>query len=355
MDADLPFIPGLTLAARFYAEVVRPIVVRCVADAHAAARLDGGSDVLGYDTPMSRDHGWGPRITIFVDDDDASERVRRAVEEDLPDTFLGYPTRFHRPTARDPGAFGHAVQVTTAARFFVEYVGFDPLESASLDDWLGAPSHPLCTVARGRAFHDGLGRIERARRALQWYPDDLWVHLMAVQWGRIAEEESFMARCGDTGDDLGSRIVAARQAVELMRLAFLIDRQYPPYFKWFGRAFAELPSAAVLTPALDAALRGASWGDRELHLGEAYLALAQRHNALGITPQVDARLSSFHERPYRTLGADRFAEALEGVRSERVRHLPPGIGAVWQAADCTPLLESAAGARRARSLVTGSA
>ena len=47
----------------FYIEVVRPLME---GRAHSAARLGSGSEVLGFDTPRSTDHGWGPRLHIFV-------------------------------------------------------------------------------------------------------------------------------------------------------------------------------------------------------------------------------------------------------------------------------------------------
>src|SRR5437667_257304 len=57
------FIPGLELAGRFYDEAVRPILDRDFPGiAHSAALIGPGSEVLGFDTPMSRDHHWAPRV-----------------------------------------------------------------------------------------------------------------------------------------------------------------------------------------------------------------------------------------------------------------------------------------------------
>ncbi len=52
------FVPGRELSRAFYHEVVRELV-RDVE--HSAALLGWGSDVLGFDTERSTDHGWGPR------------------------------------------------------------------------------------------------------------------------------------------------------------------------------------------------------------------------------------------------------------------------------------------------------
>jgi hypothetical protein len=48
------FIPGLEFARRFYWEAVRPILDIDFPDLrHSAALIDTGSEVLGFDTPMS--------------------------------------------------------------------------------------------------------------------------------------------------------------------------------------------------------------------------------------------------------------------------------------------------------------
>ena len=58
-DRDLP---GAELAGRFFAEVVEPLLSHAVPGlGYAAARLGSGSDVLGLDDAMSRDHDWGCR------------------------------------------------------------------------------------------------------------------------------------------------------------------------------------------------------------------------------------------------------------------------------------------------------
>lgn len=92
--ANLPrvttFVPAGDLSAAFHAEVIRPLIGDIP---YAAGLLGWGSDVLGYDTERSTDHGWGPRLTIFVDAEHV-EPVRTAIEHGLPQTFQGYDVRF---------------------------------------------------------------------------------------------------------------------------------------------------------------------------------------------------------------------------------------------------------------------
>ncbi len=61
------FIPGLQLSGQFYAEAVRPILdAEFPGLSHTACRIGAGSEVLGFDTEMSRDHDWGPKLDLFL-------------------------------------------------------------------------------------------------------------------------------------------------------------------------------------------------------------------------------------------------------------------------------------------------
>ncbi|HEX8691077.1 MAG TPA: DUF4037 domain-containing protein [Longimicrobium sp.] len=355
LDPLPPFVPGLRLSERFFHAAVRPLLAeRFPGLAYAAGRLDRGSDVLGFDTAQSRDHHWGARLTLFLGEDDYrahADAILALMGEELPFTVDGYPTHFDRPgfdggliafTDRRPIA--HGVTVTTPARFTAEYLGVDATREVGELDWLAIPSQRLGTVRAGRLFHDRIG-LEAVRERLRWYPRDVWLYRMACQWVRVAQEEAFAARAGDAGDELGSRLVAARQVIELMRLCFLAEREYAPYWKWFGSAFARLACAPRLTPVFHAVLDAGGWKAREAALGPAYLHAGEMHNALGVTAPLEARMAPFHGRPYLVPHADRFAEALRGaIRSERLRALP-AYGAVDQFADSTDVAEDVGGMR----------
>jgi hypothetical protein len=187
-------------------------------------------------------------------------------------------------------------------------------------------------------FRDDLGDLTRARSALTWYPDEIWRYLLACQWKRLSQEEAFVGRSGEVGDELGSAIVAARQVRDVMRLCFLMSRRYAPYSKWFGSAFAQLPCAPALTPPLRAALAATDWHTREHHLAAAYRTVASMHNDLGLTDPVDPATRPYHTRPYQVLHAERFADALFAtVTDPKIRALPL-YGNADQAFDSTDAL-----------------
>lgn len=116
-----------------------------------------------------------------------------------------------------------------------------------------------------------------------------------------------------------------------MKLCFLMERQYAPYSKWLGKAFAQLPCAGKLTPIFENILVAHSWKQREQHMSKAYEIVARMHNRLSLTSPLETNVSHYYNRPYYVIHADRFAEAIRDVISKKeVRDLPAGVGAIDQ-------------------------
>lgn len=318
----------MELSGRLYREAVRPLLLdqfpRLV---HTAALIGVGSEVLGFDTERSTDHDWGPRLLLFLRADDLTDSVSDLFADRLPATVAGFSTNLVP-----------AVVVAELGDWLTGHLGFNPLAEITTFDWLATSTQGLAEVTSGAVFHDGLSQLHPVRRRLAWYPDDLWRYVLACQWQRISQEEPFVGRCGEVGDELGSAVVAARLVRDLMRLCLLINRVYPPYSKWLGSAFTRLPEAGRLAPVLTAAVAATGWHDREHHLAIAYEAIAARHNETGLTEPVDPRARTFHDRPYRVLHAERLAAALVAtITDPMVRDLPL-TGAIDQFVDSTDVL-----------------
>lgn len=294
---------GLELAEAFYREAVAPLVGPVP---HAAGLLGPGSEVLGYDDVVSTDHGFGPRVQIFVAAPGEAGPVLERLAG-LPAEFGGFPVRFART---DSAEVAHRVEVTTAEAFFSAHLGTDPAAGMGLADWLLAPTQVLATLTAGAVFHDPAGEVARRREALRWYPDDVWRYALAAGWLRVEQEEPLVGRTGARGDDLGSRVLAARLVRDLMRLAFLIERRWAPYGKWLGRAFGELGLAARVHSGLINVLTASRWRDREAALVAAASVLAAATNDLGLAEPVEPAPRRFYERDIRVLGAGRLTTAL---------------------------------------------
>jgi hypothetical protein len=303
--------------------------------------LGTGSDVLGLDTARSTDHGWGPRLQVLVADP-VPQGLEDAIEARLPESFRGWPVRY----GWDDVPVSHHVEVAPLADWLERRLGVDPRGGLSARDWLGLPQQLLLEVIGGAVFHDGLAELEPVRETLAWYPDEIWLWLLACQWRRVDQEEPFPGRAAEVGDELGSRVVAARLVRDAMRLSFLLERRYAPYAKWLGSAFRRLNAYEEVGPALEATLAAADFAEREEAFASALEAVARRHNALAVTRPVDPGVRLFHSRPFRVLGSARFVDAcLERVEDEWLRSLPL-VGGIDQFVDSTDVLSSPTMARR---------
>ncbi|MPZ97304.1 MAG: DUF4037 domain-containing protein [Propionibacteriales bacterium] len=340
------FLRSADLNRAFHDEVVRPLLGDT---GYAAGLLGWGSDVLGYDTERSTDHGWGPRLSMFVDPADVVA-VRETMDAMLPGEFRGHPVRY----GWDDEPLRHHVVVETLPDWLTGQLGLDASRPLSSIDWLLLPQQQLLGVVGGQVYADD-GRLAAVRAALAWYPDQVWRWLLACQWRRIAQEEPFVQRTAEVGDELGSAVVAARQVREVIRLALLLGRRFAPYGKWLGTAFAELDHGDGLDVTLRAAVDATDLGRREEALGRAYETIARRHNATGLTAVVDPTLRTFHDRPARVLGADRFVDACRAtVTDPSLRDLPL-VGGVDQLADSTDVLSDPGVYPRIAALFTPSA
>ncbi len=347
------FLPGLELSRLFYQEAVRPIVKSVLPQViYGAARIGPGSDVLGYDTEISRDHDWGPRLTIFLPEKDFKHNNRdldRALRAKLPTSFRGYSTSWSLPqedgswalTKAEPSRINHRVEITTLRAYSLEYLGYDPKNKLKPADWLAFPQQHLLSMTSGAVFWDKIGLTD-LRKLLSWYPRDIWLYLLAAAWKRIGQEEHLMGRAGMVGDELGSKIIASRLARDLMRLGFLLEKRYAPYAKWFGTAFKELECAFELGPILEQALAAKSWQTRDERLGTAYELMANRFNALKVVAAIPSKTTNFYERPLRVIWGEKIAASiLKEIKDADVKRFATKtlIGSVDQWSDSVDLLE----------------
>jgi Domain of unknown function (DUF4037) len=337
-DRDLG---GAELARRFFSGAVEPLLSRALPRlGYAAARLGSGSDVLGLDDQMSRDHDWGCRLTLLVDQDarDQLPRISRMLAEGLPERFGEFPVRF--PVTWDSSAC-HQVEVATVAEFAASRLGVrvDPAGGLSVLDWLTVTGQSVLEMTAGPVFTDRTRTLAAVRTLLAWYPLDVERYVLAAGWQRLCQSLPMVGRTAEAGDELGSRLLSAGLAGDLLRLAFTLSRRWAPYPKWRGTAFRSLPVAARLGPLLDAAVAAPGWRERENALAGACEVLLSMQRGQG-HPAPGSAVIPFFGRPYRTVDQAVPQGLLAAITDPDVARLPPMVGSIEQWADSTDVLSS---------------
>ena len=157
------FVPALELNAGFYRGRGRAARAR---RGRTARRLLGwGSEILGFDTARSTDHGWGPRLQVFVDPADVAA-ARAAVDAGLPASTAAGPSR-------SGGMQSRARITSTSSRsrdWLQAQLGCNPLAGTTYADWLTMPQQKLLGVTRGAVFHDATGELAAVRARLRDFP-----------------------------------------------------------------------------------------------------------------------------------------------------------------------------------------
>ena len=273
---------GFELSERFFREIGLPTIEQrlpgCVP--RLAVGVSGGSQAHKNDDAVSRDHGWGPRFTVWFakdDFDDHSERLQEVLNT-LPNEYEGF--RWEDPRARTCGVIEIGSYIESA-------VGFsEPPESPM--DWLRIPESYLFELTPSRLYHDGPGIVSARFRAFSTYPDDVWKQRMGAclswlwEWGR-----KHLFRAETRGDHVSASCYWARFAEYAMKVGFLMSHRHAPYHKWLWREFRKLGAIAdQVSPLLEEGFEKVE-GRRELvdRIEMIYMEMLQQ---LGFSPAVQA-------------------------------------------------------------------
>lgn len=326
---------GIALSRSYFENLVGPLLEQHAPDVrYAAARVGTGSEVLGLDDAVSRDHDWGLRLQLFVPDADR-QRLACVLDRHLPAHFAGHPVRFGfsgDPTER------LRVDVQSVNSFAEDHLGFDPASGAmSAIDWLSLTGQAVLEVVSGAVFEDQTGELTALRETLTWYPDDIWRYVVACDWQRLDQELPLIGRAGERGDELGSRVITARLVDIAVHLGFMLSRSWPPYPKWRGSAFGDLPGCSSIAPDLDRALDARRWEDRQAALRDALTGLADLQRRTG-QPAPQEVVVPFWDRPYVHLSGSLLPALAETVQGPEIRVLSVGLGSVEQLTDNVDIL-----------------
>lgn len=349
-------IDGLDLARLFYEEVVLPVISTEESALQFSAGVIGpGSEVIGCDDEYSRDHDWGPRCQLYLRPPDFAQKKDRLeflLKHATPAVFRGWPTDM-------PGEKQSSICILNSEEVFNSLTG-QPVGQWSPVDWLTIHEHHLLGVISGELFRDDLC-LEDLRHTLRFYPDDLRLYLIAAEWIKISQEQSFPARSGMRGSEVGSVIIGARLAESAMRLWFYIHRHYPSYSKWFGMKFLDLPGAKTVSRDLNGMLTASTWQKRDEHWGDVLsqlLVLHEEHDLLTIGRYKPA--SVYKERPGTGIPAfgengsstieELICEIRSAIKDKDVLTLPKAIGSVNQISSMTDVLDSRMRTRKLRPL-----
>jgi len=241
---------GLELSRQYYLTLGKDMLETHFPDyvSRIAVGLVGeGSECLGYDDEISRDHDFGPAFCMWLTAEDhrAIGKALQEAYEGLPGEFLGFPAR--HAGARSGGRTG-ALEIR---RFYSAFIG-DEQPPATLLRWLYLPEDKLAAAVSGEVFADPLGEFSAIRSALSaYYPEDVRIKKIAARAAFMAQAGQYnYGRCMRRGDSVAAGLAAAEFVRSAISMVYLLNRRYMPYYKWMFRGLQDLPILRETVPLL---------------------------------------------------------------------------------------------------------
>ncbi|MEJ8553920.1 DUF4037 domain-containing protein [Tepidibacter sp. Z1-5] len=290
---------GLELNRKFAMDVVINLINEYfpfLADKYAIGLIGYGSDVLGYDDEISRDHEWGPRCQVWLSEDHYKKygkEIDKMLSVKLPLKFLGYYTRYKVdndipvlvPSEAIEGSMHH-VALTTVWRYLKIQYEIES-EKPTYIDWLCLPEQKLLELTRGKIFYDPIGDISLIREKFNYLPEEVWCFKLMYTWMNIDHLE-IVGLCGKRGDILSAKLALHKIVDCIIRLTFLLNRKYCPGTpKWISKEFYNLPRLATeIGEKIESCLMTNDIECIVNTLEEVFLLFLREHNRLQITSKI---------------------------------------------------------------------
>ncbi|CCK78671.1 MULTISPECIES: DUF4037 domain-containing protein [Desulfobacula] len=202
----------------------------------AVGMVGEGSECLGFDDPISRDHDWGPGFCLWLGDADFDEigsRLQEAYEQ-LPRIFMGF--------VRKPAALSNQKNgVFRISDFYKRFTGLAHAPENNMQ-WVNLSDEYLCACTSGKVFFDPLGQFSDIRnKLLNFYPEDVRLFKIAAKCMTCAQSGQYnFMRSVKRGEVFAAAYALNTFCSDIISLVFLLNKKFVPFYKWKHRAVREL-------------------------------------------------------------------------------------------------------------------
>lgn len=243
---------GLELSEKFYYEYGEKMLRESFADVEqylAVGLVGSGSECFGYDDELSADHDFEPGFCIFIPDEDIIDsRTEFALERayaKLPKEFMGYTRSPLNPVG------GNRHGVIRISKFFKDKTG-DGNADIPAEAWLSIPENFPAEATNGKIFFDNLGLMTELREKIAYMPEDVRLKKLAGNILLMAQSGQYnYSRCIKRNETAAAQLAVGEFVNSALRVVFLLNRKYMPYYKWTFRALGSLDVLSDLYDGLE--------------------------------------------------------------------------------------------------------
>lgn len=231
---------GLALSRAYYEAFGLPMLAQNYPDYQdriAVGFAGEGSDCFGYDDEISADHDFGPRFCLWLTDEDFSA-IGKDLDtsyRNLPSEFMGYQTEAN--TRHSHSRHG----VKRISDYYRDYTGC-PKGPRTWQEWIRIPDHLLAACINGAVFSDRLGLFTEIRNHIaQGMPEDVRRKKIAARAFSMAQSGQYnFSRCLKHREPGAAHLALSEFVTSAVKISFLLNRAYSPYYKWMFRGLRDL-------------------------------------------------------------------------------------------------------------------
>ena len=232
---------GLELSEKFFMEQGLPLLEKKFPHLleHMTVGLVGqGSECLGFDDEISRDHDWGASFCIWLPEEIYAKegKALQKVYEQLEVSSGGYPKR--NTAAQGRGRTG----VLETGAFYYSLIGCRGIPETNTE-WLYAPETAYSCAANGKLFYSSGSAFEKIRAGLlQYYPEDIRLKKIAARAVTMAQAGQYnYIRCRKRKDQVAAVLSLSEFMKASCSMIHLLNRQYMPFYKWSYKSAEKQP------------------------------------------------------------------------------------------------------------------
>lgn len=230
---------GLALCKEYYEEIGKPMLTEkfaSVQDRIAVGLVGDGSECLGFDDEISRDHDWGPSFCLWLTNDDYA-----TFGQDLQKAYDALPKTFHGFTRKTASGGEGRVGVLRISDFYRQFIGLSHAPT-TVTEWNAIPEKYLAKATNGAIFADPLGRFTEIRNTLlQYYPEDVRLKKIAVRAATMAQSGQYnYPRIVKRHDPVAAGCALYEFVNAAMSMTYLLNKQYMPFYKWAFRGLRDV-------------------------------------------------------------------------------------------------------------------
>lgn len=233
---------GLELAEKFYNEYGKKMIDENFSHIKgylAIGLVGSGSECFCFDDEISHDHDFEPGFCIFLPDESlVSSKEQFELEKaysKLPKEFEGFKRNELNPVG------GNRHGVIRISDFFESKTG-SKNGNIHNKDWFFISEQFLLEATNGKIFCDNLGLLTEMREKLEYFPEDIRLKKLAGNLLVMAQAGQYnYKRCVLRDETAAAQLAVIEFVNATLKVIFLLNKKYIPYYKWSFRALKELP------------------------------------------------------------------------------------------------------------------